>query len=1079
MDHRGRTQLLPCNPLFIPSPSRIVRGILACFLLTGFYSFTQAQTKPGRKIIVNESCVRIKAYHSYKYLAVEGDGHGNGKNIHQWAEQDIDHFEWKIEHLGNKEHRIVNKRSGKVMDVQGFGETPGSNVHQWEWHGEDNQRWYIREVNRNTILIQSKHNGLYLDIAGVSEQNGANLIVWDYNGQKNQHFWLKRDACSSCDNLEPLPFASFTGSSGWTQTDFVTVKEGDQVSISGWSSPRGYASPACNWSWEGPNGFRAHHRTALISNSIKVSQAGVYTATVSYRNCSKTIKIKVRVEEGARPDAESKLVYMDKTCVQIQNVNSALFLAPAARGIANDENIQQWEKNNNPLLDWEIEYLGNKEHRIIHKSSGKVLDVSGSGTDPGTNVHLWDWHGRDNQRWYLVQAEKDDEDEDDEDDEDDDDDDEDDEDDDEYSAYYLRSKHSGLYLEISQGSKRNGGNAVVWTFHEGPSQAFKIRTDQCDSHTQPCEAKITKVEFNSLSGGADVKLEDGATYSPHALPKEYNIEAIVEKGGESVAFELQGPTHISHVENKSPYRLAGDHHPLELKPGKYQLSIQVYSENQGKGELCAKIELGFELENLAKKRTGGFSAGTLVPIQQGPFFICKLPREFHISAENEGLVVPNGFEAIYILTDSDDLIVHDINREEPAFVLFKPNAGKCRIHTLVYDPKVFDLSFIEIDKTTGFDVLEQAKAQGASIDLDVDGALYELLDCSSIAGSAFEDVSRNGLFEEGEPLTSGVVVSLLDGNMAELASTLTDGHGNYRFNDLLEGNYFIQFFAPGGFSFTQKDAGDDNKDSDADPISGFTDELIVGQSEELGSVDVGLIRNDDCAADAGTITSLLDSTLRVCDLGESFTLTAEASGQVLPDENYFVFYLLSEGEDLVVSQIDNQPEFTISPRVSTFRIHTLVANLNPDSPDFFNLSGIIFQVTTISDILSSIQEAQICASIDAEGAFYDIVECSSAASSGNLISASSPLSEEDMNRLQIKAMPNPATYLLSLKLTPALGEELKPYEVYVYNMAGQRVLFQESEAARLGLDVSRYPEGLYLVQVIQGDLVWNQKFLKQ
>ena len=1069
MDHFGRTQLLPCNPFYIPPISRLTRGLLAFTLFVGIYSIAKAQTAPERKIIVNESCVRIKAYHSYKYLAVEGDGYGNGKNIHQWSEQDIDHFEWKVEHLGDKEHRIVNKRSGKVMDVQGFGESPGSNVHQWDWHGGDNQRWYIIEVDRNTILIQSKQNGLYLDIAGAGEQNGANLIVWDYNGQKNQHFWLKRDACSTCDNLDPLPFASFTGSSGWSQTDFVSVKEGDQVSISGWASPHGFASPAANWSWEGPNGFRAHHRTALISNSIKESQAGIYTATVSYRNCIKTIQIKVRVEAGARPNAENQLVYMDKTCVQIQNVNSGLFLAPAARGEANDENVQQWEKGDNPLLDWEIEYLGNKEHRIIHKSSGRVVDVSGSGTDPGTNVHLWDWHGRDNQRWYLVQA-----DEVDDDDEDEDDDDE----DDEYSAYYLRSKHSGLYLEISQGSKRNGGNAVVWTFHEGPSQAFRIRTDKCDSNTQPCESKIAKVEFNSLSGGADVRIVDGETYSPLALPKAYNIEAIVENGGESVAFELVGPTHLRHIENQSPYRLAGDHNPLELKPGTYQLSIQVFSGNDATGEVCNKVDLNFEIESPTRSGVG-LSAGSLKPNQVGPFFTCKLPREFHISATNEGLNVPSGFEVIYVLTDSDDLIIHEINREEPAFVLFKPNAGKCRIHTLVYDPGDFDLSFIEIDKTTGFDVLDQAKALGATIDLDVDGALYEFLSCSSIAGSAFEDINQNGLSDTGEPLQSGVVVSLFDGNMAELSSTLTDNHGNYRFNDLLEGQYFIQFFAPGGFSFTQKDAGDDEKDSDADPSTGFTDVLIVGQSEELSSVDVGLIRNDDCSADAGTLTSLLDSTLRVCDLGESFTLSAQASGQVLPDENYFVLYLLSEGEDMVVEQIDNQPEFTISPRVSSFRIHTLVAVFNPDSPDFFNPTSIVFQVTTISDILASIQEAQICAALDVDGASYEIVECVSAASNGNLISAGSPITSEESGNLQIEAMPNPATYLLSLTLTPASGEVIKPYEVYVYNMAGQRMLFGEAETRKLGIDVSRYPEGLYLIQVIQGDQVWNQKFLKQ
>jgi len=37
---------------------------------------------------------------------------------------------------------------------------------------------------------------------------------------------------------------------------------------------------------------------------------------------------------------------------------------------------------------------------LISKNGGKALDIKGGQADAGTDVVMWDYHGRDNQVWF-------------------------------------------------------------------------------------------------------------------------------------------------------------------------------------------------------------------------------------------------------------------------------------------------------------------------------------------------------------------------------------------------------------------------------------------------------------------------------------------------------------------------------------------------------------------------------------------------------------------------------------------------------------------------------------------------------
>jgi hypothetical protein len=116
---------------------------------------------------------------------------------------------------------------------------------------------------------------------------------------------------------------------------------------------------------------------------------------------------------------------------------------------------------------------------------------------------------------------------------------------------------------------------------------------------------------------------------------------------------------------------------------------------------------------------------------------------------------------------------------------------------------------------------------------------------AALGDFAWEDLNGDGLQDTGEPGQMGVGVELLDGNMDPLGiTTQTDADGQYLFEDLKPGSYFIQFVAPEGCRYTQRISNDtsvDDINSDADPDTGKTDRIDLVSGEINLDIDVGLI----------------------------------------------------------------------------------------------------------------------------------------------------------------------------------------------------------------------------------------------
>ncbi|NLP12286.1 DUF11 domain-containing protein, partial [bacterium] len=114
-----------------------------------------------------------------------------------------------------------------------------------------------------------------------------------------------------------------------------------------------------------------------------------------------------------------------------------------------------------------------------------------------------------------------------------------------------------------------------------------------------------------------------------------------------------------------------------------------------------------------------------------------------------------------------------------------------------------------------------------------------------IGDRVWQDANKNGVQDEGENGLANVKVQLLSspgGNL--IAETATDENGLYAFAQVAPGSYLLAFEHLKDYYFTLLDQGEDDKDSDADPITGRTNPLTVAADQVDERWDAGMVRRE-------------------------------------------------------------------------------------------------------------------------------------------------------------------------------------------------------------------------------------------
>ena len=112
---------------------------------------------------------------------------------------------------------------------------------------------------------------------------------------------------------------------------------------------------------------------------------------------------------------------------------------------------------------------------------------------------------------------------------------------------------------------------------------------------------------------------------------------------------------------------------------------------------------------------------------------------------------------------------------------------------------------------------------------------------ASIGNKVWNDLNANGIQNGGEPPFEGVVVNLYDCNDNFKESKTTNAWGEYRFYNLIPGDYYVEFILPSGCLFSPQHAGANWADSDAGS-DGKTECTTLDHDEYDHSWDCGLVQ---------------------------------------------------------------------------------------------------------------------------------------------------------------------------------------------------------------------------------------------
>ncbi|MFC4261563.1 SdrD B-like domain-containing protein [Ferruginibacter yonginensis] len=130
-----------------------------------------------------------------------------------------------------------------------------------------------------------------------------------------------------------------------------------------------------------------------------------------------------------------------------------------------------------------------------------------------------------------------------------------------------------------------------------------------------------------------------------------------------------------------------------------------------------------------------------------------------------------------------------------------------------------------------------------TINNDIDAGIYASTLRSSLGDRVWNDLNSDGLQTTGEPGVAGVTVQLYNNVNVLLQTAVTDVLGNYVFNNLAAGSYYIKVIAPTGFTLTTAKVGaDDNIDSDINTTTGNTSAITLLAEQLRTNIDAGLRR---------------------------------------------------------------------------------------------------------------------------------------------------------------------------------------------------------------------------------------------
>lgn len=379
------------------------------------------------------------------------------------------------------------------------------------------------------------------------------------------------------------------------------------------------------------------------------------------------------------------------------------------------------------------------------------------------------------------------------------------------------------------------------------------------------------------------------------------------------------------------------------------------------------------------QNTCGTNAG-IITTDFGPH--CLYNGEALLTGASDGnAVVPAGFTTVYILSRTNSLIIEQMG-PSPNFLVSTVDVW--RIHAMVFAPATLDLSTVQLGTTSIYDVQSQITQGGGPVcaSISMSGAAMKTAACDEPCSA----------FASGMSMDSTMVC--LVGGQATLTAT-PSGASNipagYLVRHLLTrtNGLIIEQLSPApSFTVHSTDVWRihnlvyDPATLDLGTITfGVTSiydlqYMMLPGGPVCASLDVSgaFVKTGECTpscfAEAGVVSA---DQADVCLTEESAMLSATPDGNATVPDGYELVYLLTLESDVpVIIAHTGTPEFTVDAP-GHYGIHPFVYD-----PATFDLGTLILGVTSLLDLNAQFQQGGggICASLDMDGADFQVVDCS-------------------------------------------------------------------------------------------------------
>jgi hypothetical protein len=517
--------------------------------------------------------------------------------------------------------------------------------------------------------------------------------------------------------------------------------------------------------------------------------------------------------------------------------------------------------------------------------------------------------------------------------------------------------------------------------------AFNVEDCDCDATF----GFVFPISHDCLDGSADLT---GLVLIPPTVPAGYEVLYVLTSTDELI-IEAVNDTPEFTVDETGVFTI----HTLVYNPATLDLSIVQFGVTtgfdvnslllQGGGDICGALDVTGAAFNVEACECGA-NAGHISASSDD----CLDGSADLVATVQTPPTVPAGYEVLYVLTSTDELIIEAVNAA-PEFTV--QEAGDYRIHTLVYDPATLDLGIVQFGVTTGFDVNGLLQQGGGNIcgALDVAGAFFHVEDCDCAAEFGLliplepdcldgGSVLLRAIFSPTVPpgfeaiyvLTSGDELIIEAVNDIPLFSV--DEPGTYTIHTLIYDPAtldlsIVEFGVTTGFDINallQQGGGD-----------------ICGALDVAGApFNVEDCNDNDCGADAGHISASSDDCL-----DGSADLVATVQTPPTVPAGYEVLYVLTSTDELIIEAVNTSPEFTVQ-EAGDYRIHTLVYD-----PATLDLGIVQFGVTTGFDVNGLLQQGggNICGALDVAGAFFHVEDCGCEAAFGFIFPLSHDCLDDD------------------------------------------------------------------------------------